>query len=146
MPSPLAERWWRSVASACPPHRLTAWGLLRGLPYSLAGMVVGLLSLGRPRRWDGLLIFHGRFGAAWILLKRRHFVAITLGRVVITTEAELSPAKLMHEQHHALQFERLGLLFVPLYLYWQVRTGYWQNPFEREAFRCEERAAALPGP
>jgi hypothetical protein len=130
------------VSGACPTHVLTLGGLLRGLPFTLAGVLVGLLSLGRPRTWEGLLIFHGRYGAAWLLLTLRGFSAITLGRVVITPQRELSPETLVHEQHHAVQFEHGGLLFVPLYLYWQARSGYWGNPFEIEAAQCAARFTA----
>lgn len=46
---------------------------------------------------------------------------------------------LRHEAKHLEQIERDGrLLFSVKYLYWLVKYGYWDNPYEVEA-----RAAAL---
>jgi hypothetical protein len=45
-----------------------------------------------------------------------------------------------HELVHVRQYERWGPLFVPAYLLcWLVqmlrgKSGYWDNPFEREAY------------
>lgn len=39
----------------------------------------------------------------------------------------------VHERAHVLQRERHGRWYLPLYLYWFVRRGYADHPFEREA-------------
>ncbi|MBI4493594.1 MAG: hypothetical protein HY690_12460 [Chloroflexi bacterium] len=115
---------------------------MRSLPYTLLGCLLGLGSLGRPRLAHGLLLFQSRRGFAWLFLARRGFVAVTFGRVVITTDPALPLPTLMHEQHHACQYERLGLLFLPVYLYWHLRAGYAANPLEQAAARCAEQWAA----
>ena len=39
-----------------------------------------------------------------------------------------------HEEVHMEQFERYGwFLFVIKYIYYSIRYGYWDNPFEVEA-------------
>ena len=38
-----------------------------------------------------------------------------------------------HELVHVAQFDRYGLLMVPLYLWHYARVGYARHPFEREA-------------
>ena len=42
----------------------------------------------------------------------------------------------MHESHHARQYEVLGALFLPIYLWLHARCGYAANPLEREAEAC----------
>jgi len=47
------------------------------------------------------------------VLTRRGFGAITFG--------------------HVAQYERLGLSFLPLYLWYRARYGYAEHPLERDA-------------
>lgn len=108
------------------------------MPYTLLGLAFGFASLQVPRARHGLLVFHSRRGFAWPFLVLRGFAAVTFGRVVIAAERPLPPETLVHEQHHALQYERLGPLFLPVYLYWHLRRGYWGNPLELAAAWCAE--------
>lgn len=75
---------------------------------------------------------------AKVLLPRR-FIAIALGDRVFTKAQSLSVATLRHEQVHVEQWRRHGLIvFAARYLWYHVRYGYEENPFEIEA-RAAER-------
>lgn len=118
-------------------------------PASLIGLLLGVAALltgGRAQRRSGVLEFYGG-AAAWFL---RHAplvgnaMAMTLGHVVLgQTAAGLELAR-RHELVHVRQYERWGPLFLPLYallslwMWWQGRDPYRDNPFEREAFAAEE--------
>ncbi len=133
---------------------LDPWPLRPGpflwtLPYTLLGVLLALLSGTRPRYHRGLFIALSDRGFAHLFLTRRGFVAMTLGRVILTTRP-LTMATWVHELVHVQQYERWGPLFLPHYLWWHVRRGYQENPFERAAAAvaarlCQEapdRAAA----
>lgn len=130
------------MALPCYQRHLSLGGFVRSLPYTVMGLLFGLAALGRPSLSHGLFVFHSRSAFAWLLLTRRGFVAVTFGRVVITTDEALPLQTLMHEQHHAQQYEQLGLGFLLVYLYWHLRAGYTRNPLELAAARCAERWAA----
>ncbi|MGE4137421.1 MAG: hypothetical protein AB7E98_17055 [Pirellulales bacterium] len=115
-------------------------------PWTLLGLMVGGLALasgGSVRRQRGTLAFTG--GAATAFLRFAPFVrgasAMALGHVILArTAAELDDAY-DHELVHVRQYERWGPLFIPAYFaaaLWQLLRGrhpYWDNPFEREAYR-----------
>ncbi len=82
-------------------------------------------------------------GLARLLLTRRGFGAITLGRVILSA-TPLTPSLRMHEEHHVRQYEVLGPFFIPLYLWQHAWRGYAANPFEVEAEACA-RASGLDG-
>jgi hypothetical protein len=66
---------------------------------------------------------------------------MALGHDVLGQSIAELDAAYEHELVHVRQYERWGLLFVPAYLVaslWQKARGrhpYWDNPFEREAYR-----------
>ncbi len=70
-------------------------------------------------------------------------LAITLGHVVLGSNAAVLGQLRAHERVHVRQYERWGLLFVPAYLadsLWQLLRGrhpYRDNGFERPAFTAE---------
>ncbi len=124
-----------------------ALGAIWALPYSLAGLIVGLVAMpfgARPRfeRGDFALIFH-RF--PW-----GPGGAMTLGNVIINTNTHLNslcttyahragwciePKTRIgdHERAHVLQYMAFGPLFLPLYfLHGGVSA---RNRFERAADR-----------
>lgn len=119
---------------ACPG---TALGLTAGL--------LGLLTGGSMRRVGHTLEFHGGF-VRW-LLDRRPFcaAAMTLGHVIIGCDECCLAATREHELVHVRQYERWGPLFIPAYLlsslwlWTRGRHPYWENPFEREAYREDRR-------
>jgi hypothetical protein len=96
------------------------------------GHLVGLLSGARPRLRDGCLLYVSDRGLAHLLLVRRGFAAITFGHVIVSAH-EPSDALWRHERRHVAQYERLGLAFLPLYLWLLRRHGYAGHPLEREA-------------
>lgn len=102
-----------------------------------------LLAAGNVQRGAGTLEFWGP-GARWFL---RTFplisnaAAVTFGHVVIgRTLEDLNHCRL-HELVHVQQYERWGPLFVPAYLgcwlwlWLRGRNPYFDNPFEKDAFR-----------
>ena len=113
------------------------------LPYTLSGIAIGLLLGGRFRKVNGVIEIHGPIVAEML---SRFFVpamAMTLGHVVFgQTEAALELTR-KHERVHVRQYERWGLLFVPVYLtisillYARGRDGYRENPFEVEAYTVD---------
>jgi hypothetical protein len=120
-------------------------GLLWSLPNTLLGLGFALLSATsiQPRPQHGLLVAESNRGLAYLFLTRRGFGAITFGRVVISA-TPVTPRLLMHESHHARQYEVLGVFFLPIYLFLHARSGYAANPLEREAEACAAHATGLP--
>ncbi len=115
-------------------------------PNTLLGLVLGALSFQRPRLAAGIVIFDGPVrGSLWaIRLFRRS--AITLGHVVLGNRP-VEGRLLVHELHHVRQYERLGPLYLPVYLAIYAFTGYRRHPFEVAATRAELAAAPLaPAP
>jgi hypothetical protein len=123
------------VSVGCGHRHLTAIGAVFGSVNTLIGLGFALLSLALPRWHDGLLIVESNRGLAYWFLSRRGFGAITLGRVV-TSAIPVTPSLLMHEGHHARQYEILGPFYLPVYLWLHARHGYAQNPLELEAAAC----------
>jgi hypothetical protein len=74
-------------------------------------------------------------------------LAITFGHVVLGTDRVFLERARVHEHAHVRQYERWGLLFIPLYLLsslfqlLQGRRPYRDNRFERAAFQQEGEAA-----
>lgn len=133
-------------------------GLTRMLAYAWAmpttaiGLVFALplLALGaRARCVQGVLEIYG----GWLvprLATASGFAAVTLGHVVIGVSASCLSTLRAHEHVHVRQAERWGLLFIPAYMLasvWQVVRGrhmYYDNPFEREAFKVDTCNQHLP--
>jgi Domain of unknown function (DUF4157) len=91
-----------------------------------------LLSGARPVFRDGCFLYVSDRGLANRILTRRGYVAITFGHVIVFTR-EPTPLLWRHELAHVRQYERYGLAFLPLYLWFYARHGYATHPFEREA-------------
>jgi hypothetical protein len=49
----------------------------------------------------------------------------------------------MHESHHARQYEVLGPFYLPIYLWLHARRGYAANPLEQEAAACAARVTRV---
>jgi hypothetical protein len=105
-------------------------------PNTFLGLLLGLLAFQRPRQAEGILIFdaHVRgFNRALRLFRR---AAITYGHVVLSNR-RVEGRLLVHELHHVRQYERLGPLYIPLYVLIWLFMGYKRHPFE-EAARLAE--------
>ena len=113
------------------------------LPYTIFGIAIGLLLVGRFRRVHGVIEIHGPVIAAVLCRLAVPAMAMTLGHVVFgQTQAALDLTR-AHERVHVRQYERWGLLFVPAYLlagawmFLRGRNAYRDNPFELEAFAVD---------
>jgi hypothetical protein len=111
------------------------------LPNSVLGAVAGLLSFRRPRVRGGIVVFEGPpRGSLWLVRMFRRS-AVTFGHVVLSLIPLRGPL-LAHELHHVRQYERLGILYLPVYLAIYPFTGYRRHPFEVAAWRAEAAARA----
>jgi hypothetical protein len=118
---------------------LTWLGALWSLPDTLIGLAFAVCCAALPRPCHGLLVAEANRGLAYLFLTRRGFAAITFGRVVISA-TPITPRLLVHESHHARQYEVLGPFFLPVYLFLHAARGYAANPLEQEAEACAEAA------
>ncbi|MDZ4685817.1 MAG: hypothetical protein SH850_12180 [Planctomycetaceae bacterium] len=118
-------------------------------PGSLVGLTAAAIARrqgGRARVVDGVLEVTA--GPLLALMSRYSAVgggirAITLGHVVLGTDAEALESTRLHERVHVRQYERWGPLFIPAYLacsgwlWLRGRNPYLDNPFEIEAYRAD---------
>jgi hypothetical protein len=102
----------------------------------------GLLGKGaRAQRRLGVLEFHSPLIDRLFDRLPNRPSAMTLGHVILGRNAELLDRSREHERVHVRQYERWGPAMVPAYLLcalwlWLVGSDpYWDNPFERQAFR-----------
>jgi hypothetical protein len=126
---------WRAIVLIVWVSPATALGLLAGL----AGLATG----GSWQRHGRILEFWG--GAVTRFLKHAPLVqgaaAMTLGHVVLGVDRQALDDSREHELVHVAQYERWGPAFLPAYglcslaLWLAGRSPYWDNPFEREAYR-----------
>jgi hypothetical protein len=101
-------------------------------PNTLLGLILGLFSFQRPRVVQGVLMFDASPRGFVAILKLFRRVAVTFGHVVLSS-LRVEDRLLAHELHHVWQYERLGPLYLPLYLLVWIFTGYREHPFERAA-------------
>ena len=130
-------------------------------PCTLLGLLLALVALpfGATVRLDEgtLEVAGGRFGT-WISRLPRffQFYAITLGHVILGIDHTSLLAHRAHEHVHVRQYERWGVLFIPLYCassllqFFCGHDPYLGNRFEREACShgsCpgEMSAPSIPG-
>lgn len=90
------------------------------------------MSGARPRFRDGCLLYVTDRGLSRLVLSRRGYAAITFGHVIVFSR-EPTAELWRHELRHVAQYERLGLAFLPLYLWLYQRHGYHGHPLERDA-------------
>lgn len=114
-------------------------------PTTVVGLAFALLGTrrGGVAVVDGVIEAHGPMLRRLLSRLPPHggIAAITLGHVVLGTDADAIDATRAHERVHVRQYERWGPLFVPAYLLSGLlallRGGhpYFDNYFERQAFR-----------
>ncbi len=123
---------------------LCAFRYLWAMPWSLVGLMTALVAIllgATARIGEGTLeVCGGRLGE-WVtrLPFSLQLYAITFGHVIFgVDQASLSSCR-SHERIHVRQYERWGILFVPLYCGSSIlqllrgRDPYRENHFEREA-------------
>jgi hypothetical protein len=112
-------------------------------PWTLVGLIIGLFGVatgGKARRGIGTIEFHGGLVRRLLQAIPQHPLAMTLGHTVLALDEISLDVSRDHELVHVRQYERWGPLFVPAYFAcWFVlalrgQDGYWDNPFEREAY------------
>jgi hypothetical protein len=115
-------------------------------PTTLPGLSVAMMAFrgGRLTCVDGVIEGHGplvRWALRYLTPMRGGIAAITLGHVVLATDACALEWTRAHERVHVSQYERWGPFFLPAYAaasLWacaQRRDPYVDNYFEREAGR-----------
>ena len=118
-------------------------------PVTLLGLLAGLLAfaLGASvKRRDGVIEIAGNARTPLLRKLSRHFVAITLGHVILGRNHGTLKRWRSHEHVHVRQYERWGVLLPLLYLLASLHawaTGkhfYWDNVFEIEARLRSEHA------
>jgi len=126
-------------------------------PYSFVGLLllfVAFLFGATVRIVDGTLeVAGGRLGA-WMSRLPRSFQlsAITFGHVIFGRNHALLDSLRSHEQVHVRQYERWGILFIPVYLgssllqFYRGRNPYFENRFEREAYSNDTFSMVKPNP
>jgi hypothetical protein len=114
-------------------------------PNTVIGLALGVLALllgARPQARQGALEFSGGalgalVSAPWLACP---FRALTLGHVILATDAATLDCARGHEQVHVRQYEQWGPLFLPAYVassLWALACGrrcYHDNWFEQQAF------------
>ncbi len=122
-------------------------GVLWALPVTLVGVgcvVAGLLTGGRAGLVSGVIEGHGgvvRRALARAPVGRGGAGAVTLGHVVLGTDARALDVSRSHERVHVAQYERWGLVFPLAYAASSLQAllrgqnAYRGNRFEKEANR-----------
>jgi hypothetical protein len=128
-------------------------GYLWAAPVTAFGLLLvplAWLTGGGARVVRGAVEVHG--GLVAVLLRRGlpllgPAAAMTLGHVILGRDRACLDCSRDHERVHVRQYERWGPLLLPLYLiasavlYARGLDPYLDNPFEREAFGEDWRAA-----
>lgn len=148
LPPPHEGRLSRALANWVParPRRLVGRlaAAMCASPGTMLGAAVGATTGGIWRRDEehGFWLVEGGEGGALHLLRLLGFEANALGQVVLSRRRPIAPIVAAHEAVHVRQWERLGIVFAPLYLWLWARRGYRDHPFERAARRGAARAEA----
>lgn len=76
-------------------------------------------------------------------LSKTNIIGITLFPFIFV-RPDANDITLNHERIHIQQQLELGvILFYILYLWWSIKYGYWNNPFEIEAYYNEQNVKYL---
>jgi hypothetical protein len=90
---------------------------------------------------EGARIVVARGFWRWLLI-RQDAMAITMPwcSIYILEEAIGDYGLIVHEAAHITQIARDGaFLFTIKYIWFHFRYGYWENPYEREAYNTEAK-------
>jgi hypothetical protein len=116
------------------------------LPYTLFGLLIGIVGLATGAKGqilNGVIEFYGG-GIGWLLklfFWGRGAAALTIGHVILGLNKDYLNSSRNHELVHVRQFERWGIFMGPAYLGCSIflwltgKDSYYDNPFEKEAYR-----------
>ncbi len=125
-------------------------------PYTFLGLLigsVGVLTGGKMRIRDGVFECWGGFTTFLVACLPPGFgdvLAATIGHVVIGQSEAAIDFTREHERVHVRQFERWGMIFLPVYLtasliaWWQGKRPYRDNVFEAEAYAVKKNVSQNP--
>lgn len=134
------------------PFLIRFWRYTWTFPNTLIGLVFSLplIALGAEARvTHGVLEVGGGKAGKW-LPASFPFSAITLGHIIIGIDHKILAHCRPHEFVHVRQYERWGILFIPLYLGSSLlqllrgRHPYLHNHFEREACTLTSQYECYP--
>lgn len=98
-----------------------------------------MLKMQRPRHWKLIVpfvpvpIFDGIRFISWV-------AGVAVGPLIVIKEQVAdNECVLVHELTHVQQWWREPLLMPLKYIYYWLRYGYWDNPYEVEAFANQRR-------
>lgn len=135
-------------------HLLLIIRYIWAAPASAVGLLLLAVALclgATCRVVDGVAeVAGGRVSKIFPFLPRTcHVEAITFGHVVVGLDHDLLTLLRPHEHAHVRQYERWGILFIPLYLCSSAiqllcgRNPYLHNRFEKEAFAKAATASGI---
>jgi hypothetical protein len=94
------------------------------------------------------------YNCRWVCFLVKHFIgggftayAITLGQTTFYSYAreDVGVTLWAHEEYHKLQWRRAGKVkFALCYVWFLLRYGYWNNPYEVDARKAEWNAKWTP--
>ncbi len=122
--------------------------ILWASPWTLLGLLIAIICSPLSVKF---IFYHGTvgcYGRGVALVLRRMPIAggaraMTLGHTIWACDRLAFISTHPHELVHVRQYERWGPFFVPAYLicgvwlWWNSNEPYWDNPFEKEAYRLE---------
>ena len=64
--------------------------------------------------------------------------------IIVRSWKDINPVLINHERIHMAQAHELFYIgFWLMYVYYHIKYGYWDNPFEKEAYEHEEDMSYL---
>ncbi len=112
-------------------------------PYTLTGILIGVILRANFQRVDGVIEINGPRIAKILRTLPTPAMAMTFGHVVFGVDQRALDVTRRHEAVHVKQYERWGPVFVPAYLiasifmYIRGRDPYRDNPFEVQAYAVD---------
>ena len=88
-----------------------------------------------------IVFYESSIAKLWHAVSRK-YIAFTIGPLVFAVARRTDRnirTLLAHEAKHVEQWRRYWYVgFLPIYFYYTIRYGYWDNPLEQEARAAEK--------
>jgi hypothetical protein len=89
-----------------------------------------------------IVVYQSFVAKLWHRLSGGKYTGFVIGPLVLIVKGWNAPQirpLLAHEAKHVEQWRRYWYVgFLPVYFYYQIRYGYWENPLEQEARAAEK--------